>query len=133
MRPNPHWWAVKTEAFSSAACKKVSPAICTLASSCSPLWQPPWLFSATVSDYFSYEISSLVLEAPTIQPHPPHSCCSMLPELPLQTYVPTGLCIPSKFSLYPSREARQEYITTAIFTVQWLFGVWTDCNILKRP
>lgn len=34
---NPYWWAVKTEACSSAACKKLPPATCTLASSCSPL------------------------------------------------------------------------------------------------
>uniref|UniRef100_A0A8C5X092 Uncharacterized protein n=1 Tax=Malurus cyaneus samueli TaxID=2593467 RepID=A0A8C5X092_9PASS len=41
-----HSWAVKTEACSSAACKKALPATCTLASSYFLLWQPPWSFSA---------------------------------------------------------------------------------------
>lgn len=130
---NPYWWAVKTEAHSSAARKKVPPATCTLASSCYPLWQPPWPFSAQWVTTFHMKIQAWSWKLPpfNLTLHTlVAACCQNL--LCRPSHVPTGHYIPSKFSLYPFRETRGEYITTAICTVNWLFGVWTDCNILKH-
>lgn len=77
---NPYWCAVKTEASSSAA----SSSNLRSGQLFLPSLAATLAIFSSVSDYFSYENSGLVLEAPTIQPHPPHSCCSMLPELTLQ-------------------------------------------------